>query len=62
MDDVDHSQGTIEIHTSISLYLSKKDVPPSEATGECWNCGAKLAGPKRWCDAICRDEWQAREE
>ncbi len=32
-----------------------------EATGACLNCAAKVVEPRRWCDAVCRDEWQERK-
>lgn len=39
--------------------VNKQEV---EATGACLNCFAKVAEPRRWCDAICRDEWQERKQ
>lgn len=28
-------------------------------TGRCANCEAIVEPGRRWCDAICRDEWEA---
>lgn len=28
--------------------------------GACYNCGASLTHPHRWCDTNCRDDWQDR--
>ncbi len=46
--------------------LSKRPEGP-KATGFCLCCGEELPSepnplklpPRRWCDALCRDEWQA---
>jgi hypothetical protein len=29
------------------------------ATGACLSCGATVGAGRRWCDADCRDEWEA---
>jgi len=33
--------------------------PVIAATGHCLNCEAPLPAERRWCDADCRDDWQA---
>ena len=30
--------------------------------GVCLNCGDPVEGDRRWCGAICRDDWEDREE
>ena len=37
--------------------------PPSGLPfiGSCHNCGESLLSPLRFCDADCRDDWEARE-
>ena len=30
-------------------------------TGECWFCGEGLEHPKRFCDADCRDDFDAEK-
>jgi hypothetical protein len=32
------------------------------ATGRCLNCEEPLAPGVRWCDIVCRDDWQRRQE
>lgn len=33
--------------------------PEAVATGMCLNgCGAELPAGRRWCDDLCRDDWQ----
>jgi len=31
------------------------------ATGVCLSCGETVAEGLRWCDAECRDDWQAQQ-
>lgn len=38
----------------------RKPVGPA-ATGLCLSCDAPLPDGRRWCDADCRDDWQAEQ-
>ena len=31
------------------------------ATGACLCCGEPLPDGQRWCDALCRDDWQIEQ-
>lgn len=37
--------------------LAKVATP--HGVGLCLNCSAEIAGERRWCDADCRDQWDA---
>lgn len=42
--------------------LRFRRAPGPEATGRCLHCDEELfSRDLRWCDAQCRDDWQARE-
>lgn len=36
---------------------AKKATP--HGVGMCLNCGSEVEDDRRWCDAGCRDQWQA---
>ena len=38
----------------------RKAAEPIVSTGECLNCGTPVLPPKRWCDAECCADWDAR--
>lgn len=38
---------------------AKENVP--EFTGRCHNCNIEVHSPMRWCDPVCRDEWEEFE-
>jgi len=35
---------------------------PTSGIGICLNCHAEVEGERRWCNAECRDEWQAEQK
>lgn len=77
-DDADKTDALSEMTHRANVYSSRRDEPPALATGECWFCGEPLdkGSPelsrraqdrpgqpgRRWCDAGCRDDWQAENE
>lgn len=58
MDAIDQAQDEIEVAIMESL-ARRRAAPEAKATGRCLNCEAPLARDQRWCDAECRDEWEA---
>ncbi|SMC27306.1 hypothetical protein SAMN02745857_02803 [Andreprevotia lacus DSM 23236] len=40
---------------AIALAHRKPEAP---ATGECLCCGETMSAGRRWCDAVCRDDWE----
>lgn len=59
-DDADLAQARLEREESLRRRWA---VPPRAAgpyTGYCYNCGARVPSPRRWCDADCRDDWEKR--
>ncbi|MGE0383686.1 MAG: hypothetical protein AB7Q97_03095 [Gammaproteobacteria bacterium] len=59
MDYIDQAQEQIEQALRDAL-AQRQSAPAVAATGRCLNCGEPLEPQRRWCNAICRDEW-ARE-
>ena len=49
-----------QLALAASLIASRKPEGPV-ATGECLHCGETLPGDMRWCDASCRDSYQAEQ-
>ncbi len=35
--------------------------PVATSTGFCLYCGEEQEGERRWCDATCRDLWEAEK-
>ncbi|HSD36102.1 MAG TPA: hypothetical protein VLC92_01255 [Rhodocyclaceae bacterium] len=61
-DWIDQSVETAEQLAAVALAKRKPEGP--EPTGQCLCCGKpmrKSKTPRRWCDADCRDDWQADE-
>lgn len=44
-----------------ALALKVRAPEGPTATGACLCCGEPLADGLRWCDAECRDAWQAEQ-
>lgn len=58
MDDVDKAQHEIEAIVTSKMEALKPH-RDAEPTGECLWCGEPLPDGRRWCDADCRDHWEA---
>lgn len=61
-DDADIVDALSEMAHQSNLYASRRDEPQAVATGECLYCGEPVGPGRRWCDADCRDDWQAENE
>lgn len=63
-DELDRASEHEEILRQGALYLQSKRANKLEAepTGSCLYCGEALTDGKRWCDAECRDEWEAERK
>lgn len=55
-DIIDQGNEAAEIFREAALSQRKPEGPV--ATGHCLNCDARLAPKQRWCDALCRDDWE----
>lgn len=56
-DLADLADERIELDLAFALAERRPSGPP--AVGWCWNCGEPLHNGARWCDAECRDDWEA---
>jgi|GEM_PF-796735 len=59
MDDVDLTSTRQAIIDTANLANSHKPEPQGQANGNCWQCKKPVPDKHRWCNAICRDNWQA---
>ena len=60
-DEADMTSAREEIENEIRRkYLDKNLGLEVEHTGVCLNCGDKTIGTQRWCDVMCRNDWQRR--
>lgn len=59
-DEIDRAQERIE--REHALILAQRMPAGPAATGECLWCGEPLAPGLRWCDADCRDAWEANHK
>lgn len=56
-DEVDSGNETAETFLKVALLKRSNEIVP-EFTGLCHNCNRVVEPHRRWCDAVCRDEWQ----
>lgn len=59
-DQSDRATAMEELRRRAALSVRRPSGPP--AIGECYNCGERLHGDMRWCDANCREDWEKREQ
>lgn len=59
MDQSDRATCHEEMRRDIALRERKPTGP--DFIGRCHNCDAPLDPPHRWCDADCRNDWEARQ-
>ena len=57
-DDADRSDEKIEAAIQEGLKRVRKQAGLFY-TGECWYCGEDVPEPLRFCDAECRDDYDA---
>lgn len=62
MDDADRAEDLIEHAIEDGIAEARRTPPGPAAIGECLFCGKPLPAPRRWCDAACRDDWQAEQD
>ena len=55
-DDIDRAQKEVERSLGEALRARKPSGPV--ANGRCHFCGELLDDAARWCDTICRDQWE----
>jgi len=62
-DDLDRAANLSAERIAIEIFHIRQRANEAEAeqTGRCLYCGAPLLG-RRWCDAGCRDYWQAEKD
>jgi len=58
-DQLDQANQSAEHDLRISLCRSHRAEPHIIANGYCHNCAHPIPDGHRWCDADCRNEWEA---
>jgi len=59
-DDVDRANDRADHDLQCSIDKARQVKPAALPTGECLQCGEALSiAGARWCDADCRDDWEA---
>lgn len=58
-DFADKGSASEELARSMALLVRAPDGPA--AWGKCLYCDEPLMVGKRWCNAECRDDWQAEQ-
>lgn len=59
MDIADQAQ--IEMETEEQMRARIDTRPEAPVTGVCLNCQEPLPHNWRWCDTLCQNDWQHRE-
>jgi hypothetical protein len=57
-DEIDCANEQAERNLADSMRMRRPAGP--EATGHCLFCGETVSNGHRWCDALCRDQWEVR--
>lgn len=62
-DIIDDGNATADFFLRTAL-LNRKHNAKAEPSGIglCLNCGAGIEDARRWCDAECRDDWEAEQK
>lgn len=60
MDIADQAQ--LEMPTEEELRSKINLKPDAPAVGVCLDCGEPLPDKQRWCDKVCLDAWQHRQD
>ena len=61
MSDIIDKAQAIEETLRDAALSHRRPEPTAKATGACLNCDAPLPPGRRWCNAVCRDEWTAEQ-
>lgn len=61
-DELDMASEREEIERSSARHTCRKPVPAITANGRCHECKSIVGHGMRWCDALCRDEWEANNQ
>ena len=53
--------GAAREQQDLGLALQRRKPAGPQPTGQCLSCREPLGDGLRWCDADCRDDWQAEQ-
>lgn len=60
-DLIDRANDLAHEQTEEAIRAARDEASASSVgfTGYCLHCGEDVESPRRWCDAECRDAWEA---
>lgn len=62
-DIIDNANDTADLFLRESLRKQQQRATSTPSgIGMCLFCGEEVEGDRRWCDAVCRDDWQRRQK
>ena len=61
-DHIDDANDTADFLLQLSLKRKLATTAPATGTGHCLHCDAAITGARRWCDAACRDDYEAEQK
>jgi len=56
-DIIDAANERAELHTQQAIAIRAPEPVVKCGTGICLNCAVPLHDSRRWCSAVCRDEY-----
>lgn len=62
MDEIDRSQLQQEAMLAAQISAARKQTAGLAYTGRCHNCGDVTSEERRFCDADCRADYDARRQ
>lgn len=62
MDEIDRAQAHQEAVLAAQIKAARHFEPSHPYTGLCYNCGDITGGGRRFCDADCRQDYDARRQ
>ena len=59
-DEADRADIQIQgaIDAGLRAARERAQVDTTNPGGTCWNCDEPTGTDRRWCDCMCRDEWE----
>lgn len=57
-DEIDTAQLGDNMRHLESLYISRRHVPATVASGTCLQCGDPVSENRRWCGFDCMKDWE----
>lgn len=60
-DEADRIFTAIQEKRIAVIRQSAKAIDTTNPSGDCWHCGEYVGTYRRWCNEMCRDQWQKEQ-